>query len=75
MYIYNVLYGFITYHTRTDLTSLFKINDKVVSAFNHRKVACKGGSDTTCVRTTLVVDNTKYYEVVWKKHVGLVLPS
>ncbi|KAL5272526.1 hypothetical protein ACHWQZ_G000654 [Mnemiopsis leidyi] len=68
VYIYNVQYDMIIFYTRSDLNSLFQISEKVVSAFNHRKVACQGGSDINCIRTTLVVDNTKYYEVVWKKH-------
>ena len=45
--------------------------ERVISAFNHLKKKCKGNSDTACIRTTLVINNEKSYNVVWKGKVDL----
>jgi len=69
--IYKVTDGAISYNIETTLQDLFGITDKIKAAFNNKKVECSGNSDTNCIKTTLVVDaeteDSKYYEVIWKK--------
>ncbi|KAL5272210.1 hypothetical protein ACHWQZ_G000440 [Mnemiopsis leidyi] len=71
VFIYKVgRYGGFVYHRTTEVNSFFKISlsedERIISAFNHLKKECTGGSDTACIRTTLVIDNVKSYKVIWR---------
>ena len=74
--IYKVKDGVISYNNENTLEGLFKITEnKIKAAFNNKKVECIGNPDSNCIKTTLVVDtgteDSKYYEVNWKKRVCL----